>query len=130
MNHYLQEVQRIKKICYSNQEQIDIAINTKKYINKNFHKKINLDVLSQSLYLSKFHLIRIFKKYHGITPRQYIINKRTEKAKIYLRSGKSVSETCYAIGFESIHSFSNLFKSKTGMPPSKYRKAIFDKSKI
>lgn len=130
MNHYLQEVQRIKEICFSNQSQIDVAVNTKNYINKNFEKKINLDLLSQSLFISKFHLIRIFKKYHGITPRQYMINKRTEKAKILLKSGKSVSETCYTIGFESIHSFSHLFKNKTGMSPSNFRKATFDKSKI
>ncbi|MEL6924539.1 MAG: hypothetical protein AAFO94_10870, partial [Bacteroidota bacterium] len=35
----------------------------------------------------------------------------------------------YAVGFESINSFSNLFKSKTGLPPSVFRKATFDKSK-
>jgi len=74
-------------------------------------------------------LLRIFKKYYGTTPRQYLINKRIEKAKCFLQSGKSVSDTCYIIGFESINSFSNLFKAKTGMSPSIYRKATFDKSK-
>lgn len=129
MNHYIQELKRIKKICFSNETQIDIAVNTKKYIDTNFDKDINLDFLADLQFTSKYHLIRVFKKYYGITPRQYLINKRIEKAKQILKSGKSVADTCYTIGFESINSFSNLFKTKTGMSPSIYKRAIFDKSK-
>jgi len=78
--------------------------------------------------ISKYHLIRVFKKYYGTTPRQYLINKRIEQAKYILIDGKSVTETCYAIGFESVFSFSNLFKIKTGITPANYRREIFDKS--
>ena len=129
MNHYIQELEKIKKICFSNEEQLDVAIKTKRYLDHNFGEKINLDVLAQLQCTSKYHLIRVFKKYYGITPRQYLINKRIEKAKIILKSGKSVSDTCYTVGFESLNSFSNLFKAKTGKSPSMYRKATFDKSK-
>jgi len=130
MNYYIQELHRIKEICFSNKIQIDIAVNTKRYIDINFYKEINLNLLAHLQLTSKYHLIRVFKKYYGITPRQYLINKRIEKAKKYLKAGKSVSDTCYTVGFESINSFSNLFKAKTGMPPSIYRRATFDKSKI
>ena len=130
MNYYIQELERIKGICFSNKIQIDIAVNTKKYIDTNFDKEINLDLLAHLQFASKYHLIRVFKKYYGITPRQYLINKRIEKAKNFLKLGKSVSDTCYTIGFESINSFSSLFKAKIGMPPSIYRRATFDKSKI
>jgi len=129
MSYYIQEVKRIKGICFSNKIQLDIVVNTKRYIDTNFNKEINLDLLAHLQFTSKYHLIRVFKKYYGITPRQYLINKRIEKAKENLASGKSVSDTCYTIGFESINSFSNLFKAKTGMPPSIYRRATFDKSK-
>ena len=129
MNYYAQELKRIKGICFSNQVQIDIAVNTKRYIDTNYDKEINLDLLAHLQFSSKYHLIRVFKKYYGITPRQYLINKRIEKAKNLLKSGKSVSDTCHTIGFDSIHSFSNLFKAKTGVPPSLYRRATFDKSK-
>lgn len=128
MNYYIQELERIKGICFSNKIQIDIAVNTKRYIDTNFYKEINLDLLARLRCTSKYHLIRVFKKYYGVTPRQYLINKRIEKAKKILKTGKSVSDTCYTIGFESINSFSNLFKMKTGMSPSIYRRAIFDKS--
>ena len=129
MSYYIQEVNRIKKICYSNKVQIEIAVNTKRYIDTNFDKEISLDLLSHIQFTSKYHLIRVFKRYYGVTPRQYLIDKRIENAKKILRTGKSVSDTCYMVGFESINSFSNLFKAKTGMAPSVYRKAIFDKSK-
>ena len=130
MNHYIQEVERIKRICFSNKIQIDLAINTKRYIDTNFGKEINLDLLSHLQFTSKYHLIRVFKRYYGITPKQYLIDKRIEEAKKMLKSGKSVSETCYTVGFESLNSFSNLFKAKTGMPPSMYKRATFDKSRI
>lgn len=130
MNHYIQELKRIKGICFSNKIQIDLAVNTKRYIDTNFGTAINLELLARLLFTSKYHLIRVFKKYYGVTPRQYLINKRIEQAKKILKTGKSVSETCYSVGFESIHSFSNLFKAKTGMAPSIYKRATFDKSKI
>ena len=129
MNYYIQEVNRIKRICFSNEMQIEVAVNTKRYIDTNYDRVINLDVLSHSQFTSKYHLIRIFKRYFGITPRQYLINKRVEQAKRILQSGKSVSDTCYAVGFASLHSFSNLFKAKTGISPSIYRSATFDKLK-
>ena len=129
MNHYIKELNRIKGICFSNEPQIKVAVNTRNYLDSNFHKKINLDLLSSLHFTSKFHLIRIFKKYYGITPRQYLINKRIEKAKEILMSGKPVSEACYSVGFGSINSFSNLFKSKTGVSPSNFKRATFDKFK-
>lgn len=129
MTYYIQELERIKGICFSNKVQIDIAVNTRRCIDTNFDKEINLDFLAHLQFTSKYHLIRVFKKYHGITPRQYLINKRIEIAKKKLKSGKSVSDTCYSIGFGSVNSFSNLFKAKTGIPPSLYKRATFDKSK-
>jgi len=129
MTFYIQELERIKRICFSNKIQLDIAVNTKRFIDTNFDKEINLDLLAHLRFTSKYHLIRVFKKYYGITPRQYLINKRIEMAKKKLKSGQSVSDTCYSIGFGSLNSFSNLFKAKTGIPPSVYKRATFDKSK-
>jgi len=128
MTFYEQELERIKGICFSNEVQLDIAIKTKNYIDQNFDEEINLDLLAHLCFSSKFHLIRVFKRYYGFTPRQYLIRKRIEKARVYLKSGKSVSETCYTTGFGSISSFSNLFRAKTGMSPSAFRRATFDKS--
>ncbi len=128
MNYFIKEVNKIKMLCFSNKAQIDIAVNTRRYINSNFGEEIRLDQLAHLQHTSKYHLIRLFKRYYGITPHQYLINIRMEEAKKLLNKGNSISDTCYKVGFESINSFSNLFKTKTGKSPSEYRKAIFDKS--
>ena len=122
MTFYESEIKRIKKICYSNDRQLETVIATKSYIDQNFDKELNLAFLSHVRYTSKYHLLRLFKRYYGLTPKQYLIDKRIEKSKEKLKEGMSVSESCFAVGFESVSSFSILFKSKTGKAPSQYQK--------
>jgi AraC-like DNA-binding protein len=129
MTYYLKEITRIKSICYSNKAQIDTVIGTRHYINNNFDKELNLDLLSHIRFTSKFHLLRLFKKYYGQTPKQYLTEKRIEQAKELLNKGTNVSETCFDIGFESPSSFSTLFKSRVGLTPTEFQKrATFTKS--
>lgn len=125
MSYYQTETLRIRKICYSNQEQIDIVIETRKYIDKNFDEKISLDLLSHVQSVSKYHLLRLYKRYYGQTPKQYLIEKRIEKAKAFLIEGRSISDTCFSVGFESPSSFSLLFKKKIGLSPSEFQKSNF-----
>ena len=115
---------------YSNEGQIQTIIGTKNYIENNYDKELNLDILSRIRFTSKFHLIRLFKKYYGQTPRQYLIQTRIEQSKSYLKQGMSVTETCFAVGFESLGSFSSLFKMKTGKSPSEYQKEQLSRSII
>jgi AraC-like DNA-binding protein len=127
MNFYQRELDRIRKICYSNEGQIQTAIGTRKFIDLNFDRALNLNLLSDVRFTSKFHLLRLFKKYYGLTPKQYLIAKRIEKSKEYLKNGMPVTETCFAVGFESPCSFSTLFKSKTGLAPVEFQKRNFRK---
>lgn len=128
MNFYQQEINQISKICYKNEGQIKTVIRTKRFIENNFEQELNLDVLSDAQFTSKFHLLRLFKKYYGITPMQYLIDQRIEKSKEHLRNGITVTETCFAVGFESPSSFSTLFKNKIGIAPVEFQKrAIFAK---
>lgn len=112
MTFYETELKRIKQICYSNDKQIKTVIDIKNYIDRHYDIDLNLDFLSYSMFVSKYHLLRLFKKYYGITPRQYLIDKRIEKSKEKLKNNLSVTETCFAVGFESLGSFSVLFKNK------------------
>lgn len=129
MTYYLKEITRIKKNCYSNQGQLHTVIGTRHYINNNFDKELNLDLLSHIRFTSKFHLLRLFKRYYGQTPMQYLIDRRLDKSKELLLKGQSVTETCFDIGFESPSSFSTLFKSKFGLTPTEFQKrAIFTRS--
>ena len=129
MTFYEREINRINNIIYSNKEQIETVIGVRNYIDNNYDSDLNLDLLSHLRYISKFHLLRLFKKHYGQTPRQYLIDKRIEKSKEHLKNGMSVTETCFAIGFESLGSFSTLFKTKTGKSPSEYQNEQLSRSK-
>lgn len=129
MTFYEKELNRIRSVVYSNEGQIDSVINVRNYIENNYDVDLNLDVLSRIQFVSKYHLLRLFKKYYGLTPRQYLINKRIAKSKEHLKNGMSVTETCFAVGFESLGSFSTLFKSRTGKSPKEFQKSNFQEVK-
>ena len=93
----------------------------KVYIDENFHEPINLDEISQQAFLSRFHFHRLFTKIYRRTPHQYLTQKRLNKAKDLLSENKPVTEVCSEVGFESIGSFSVLFKKEIGFAPTYYR---------
>ncbi len=130
MTFYEREINRINNIIYSNKEQIETVIGVRNYIDNNYDTDLNLDLLSHLRFISKFHLLRLFKKYYGLTPRQYLIDKRIKKSKENLINGMTVTETCLAVGFESLGSFSALFKTKTGKSPSEFQKEQLSRSKL
>ncbi len=130
MTFYEQELNRIRSIVYSNEGQINTVIGIRNYIENNYDGNLNLDLLSHIQFVSKYHLLRLFKKYYGLTPKQYLIDKRIEKSKEHLINGMSVTETCFAVGFESLGSFSTLFKRKTGKSPMEFQKEQLSRSKI
>jgi AraC-like DNA-binding protein len=130
MTYYLKEITRIKSICYCNKGQLETVIGTRHFIDNNFDKELNLKLLSHIRFTSKFHLLRLYKKYYGQTPKQYLINKRIEEAKKLLTKGTAVTEACFNIGFDSPSSFSTLFKSRVGVSPAQFQKrATFTKPK-
>ncbi|WP_282044228.1 helix-turn-helix domain-containing protein [Winogradskyella flava] len=128
MSFYEEKISQLKKSHYSNDKQIESVIGIKNYIDNNYDTDLNLDFLSYTRFISKYHLLRLFKRYYGLTPRQYLIDKRIEKSKTHLNEQMSVTETCFAVGFQSLGSFSSLFKSRTGQSPSQYQKEQFSRS--
>ena len=129
MTFYESEVNRIRSVVYSNQGQLDSVIGTRNYIDNNYETDLNLDLLSHVRFVSKYHLLRLFKKYYGQTPNQYLTDKRIEKSKEYLKKGINITETCFAIGFESPCSFSTLFKNRTGLTPTEFQKEQLSQSR-
>lgn len=104
-------------------------VQAKLFIDANYADKIDLDNISDEAYFSKFHFIRLFKSIYGKTPHQYLKWVRVEKARQLLRTDKAVSETCFSVGFESLSSFSGLFKRIVGESPSSYAKRHRDTQK-
>ena len=97
-------------------------VQAKLFIDSNYGNKIDVDNISDEAFFSKFHFIRLFKTIYGKTPHQYLKFVRIEKAKQLLRMENSVTIACFSVGFESLSSFSGLFKRITGESPSAYSK--------
>ena len=95
-------------------------VQAKLYIDDHYGDSIDLSNIADEAYFSKFHFIRAFKNTYGKTPHQYLIYVRIEKARELLKTGTPVSEVCYTVGFESLSSFSGLFKRMAGLSPSAY----------
>ncbi len=96
-------------------------VQAKLFIDKFYYEKVNLDNISDEAYFSKFHFIRLFKKSYNKTPHQYLTWVRIENAKLLLQTEKKVAEICFAVGFESISSFTGLFKNLVGLTPAAYQ---------
>lgn len=83
---------------------------------------ITIKDLSREVALSPYYLIRTFRHVYKQTPHQYLVGLRIARAKELLRnSDLSVTEICAAVGFESLGSFSTLFRRAAGLSPSAYR---------
>ncbi|TGL63313.1 helix-turn-helix transcriptional regulator [Leptospira sarikeiensis] len=118
---YNGEVLRLHKKLYPKEEILARVIHSKQFIDKQFHTKLDLDIIVGKSFLSKFYFIRLFKSFYGRTPHQYLIGVRLENAKRLLREGVSVSEVCEQVGFESPSSFTGLFRKYTGLSPSQFQ---------
>lgn len=95
-------------------------VQAKLFIDNNFADKIDLDNISDEAYFSKYHFIRLFKTIYGKTPHKYLTSVRIEKALQLLRADTPVSEVCFRVGFDSLTSFSGLFRRIVGISPSTY----------
>ncbi len=122
MSFYRDEVTRLSKMLYPHDDLTKQIIQAKLYVDKHFAEDIHLDEIAAKAHVSKFHFIRVFKKYYGCTPNQYLQNVRIERAKQLLRKGNSLDEVCIAVGFTSKTSFISLFKKLTGTTPLAYQK--------
>ncbi|MDB5088916.1 MAG: AraC family transcriptional regulator [Mucilaginibacter sp.] len=117
MTLYRSQVQYLQKNLFPKDYLLIQIIRSKKFIDNNYANNINLGDIAGEAFFSKFHFIRLFKKYYGVTPYQYLIRVRVAGAKKLLQSGMSISDACYGVGFESVPSFTKLFKAITGTTP-------------
>src|SRR5260221_13020114 len=102
-------------------------VQAKLFIDGNFSKPIDLDNIAGQAAFSKFHFIRLFKNIYGKTPHQYLTKVRIEMAKEFLQKNHSVTEACFMVGFDSLSSFTGLFKRVTKVTPSMYQQQFLER---
>ncbi len=92
-----------------------------RYIREHYAEKVTLDDLARHVLSDKYGLCKSFKQLTGQTVVQYLNNYRCEKAKEFLASGRTVSETALLCGFHNMSFFTKMFKEQTGKLPSAYK---------
>lgn len=92
------------------------------YIDAHLDQNLKLEDLAQLLDLSQFHFSRLFKQSIGLSPHQYLIEQRIDKAKQLLKkTNQSILDIALECGFSSHSHLSKQFRRVTGMTPKAYR---------
>ncbi|MDU2123895.1 MAG: AraC family transcriptional regulator [Clostridium celatum] len=106
-----------------NPEKLNIeCVKIKNYIDSHYSENITLDILSNLSYVNKFHLVHLFTKQMGISPINYLINKRIEESKNLLTTTNySIRDISTIVGFSNSSYFSQMFKKFTGDSPRTYK---------
>ena len=92
----------------------------KHYIDINIEKRLELEEVLKFSGLSKTVFNRYFKSQFGTTFKDYVLQRKMEKAKDLLKDGFTVSETAHHLGFADVSYFTRIFKKLVGIMPSKY----------
>lgn len=95
------------------------------FVEANLHRGIRLEDMARVADVSTYHFHRQFKKMTGMTPHQFIVQRRIEQAKILLaQSNRPIIDVAARVGFSDQSHFTTTFRKLTSMTPRTYRNAI------
>ncbi len=87
-----------------------------------YFEALRVDDLARAARLSRFHFSREFRRAFGESPHAYLLTRRLERAAALLRNtDRSVVEICFAVGLQSVGSFTSSFTRTYGVSPTAYR---------
>ena len=103
---------------HDNYIQIEKAI---KYIDENFKEHPSIDEIAKNVGMSKFHFIRVFKEYVGVTPKQFLHCVTLNYAKEHIKESKSILDSSLDIGLSSTSRLHELFVNLIGVTPKEWK---------
>lgn len=95
------------------------------YVQTNFSRNLTVKEMADYLGLNRSYLGVIFKEITGLTPQEFLIDFRIEKAKKLLADkSMSIGDVSRSVGYDDPLTFSKLFKKNVGISPNAYRKTL------
>lgn len=125
----------ITKLLMSNIKNTELSASEKyqmikdaiEYINEHYSQDIGVDEISSHASLSKYYFIKLFRNHTGLTPYEYLLNKRIAEAKVLLReTDMPMDKIAVKTGFSEATAFSRCFRRVTGLTPIAFRKTSMD----
>lgn len=96
------------------------------FMEEHITENISLDEIASKICLSKYYLNRLFSKHIGMTPHRYFSNMRVQHAKrLLLTTNDTIEGVAEQCGFDNVSNFIRLFKQRTNMTPTEFRKIPF-----
>jgi AraC-like DNA-binding protein len=97
------------------------------YIHANTSGNISLADMAKIAELTPHHLATLFTKATGLSPHQYVLRVRIERAKSHLTDDRSsIAEVSKLVGFRTQEHFTKVFRKVVGVTPSEFRKELAD----
>ncbi len=93
------------------------------FIDDNYDRSICLADMAAAAFMSSAHFLRQFKREFGLTPYQYLTERRLHAAQELLVTTEiAITDIVFAAGFGNRSAFSRLFKERMGVSPLEFRK--------
>ena len=117
------EMEQIPAIRVSTREELYTRLHeARDFMEAHLNQPLTVPEIAQQAFLSTHHFLRMFKLVFHETPHQYLTRRRIERARqLLLQSEVSVTQICFLLGFESLGSFSTLFRARVGLSPEQFR---------
>ena len=88
------------------------------YLDRNLSEDLDMDSLAEQFFISKFHMMRLFKAETGFTIHTYLLQRRLLAARQLIERGMLATEACYRCGFRSYSSFTRAYSKHFGSTPT------------
>lgn len=108
------EVQMPSPIIPTNKRILDIL----DYIEKHLTEEIRIDDLSEQFFISKYHMMRLFRSETGQSIHAHVTERRLLYARDLIRQGMSATDSCFQAGFHSYSSFTRAYGKRFGTTPT------------
>ena len=95
-------------------------------MDREYARPLDVPAMARAAHASPSHFARQFREAYGETPYAYLMTRRIERAKAFLRQGMSVTEVSLAVGCQSLGTFSMRFRQLVGATPGEYRARVRD----
>lgn len=95
-----------------------------RYLNEHCAENISIAQVAEVFHITPSYLAHWFKRRTGLSPWNYVILRRLQRANDLIAQGVSAEDACYRVGFDNYANFFRLYKKHTGMSPSEFKKQL------